>query len=214
MKLALLSELPADEVAIKMLAEAVLGHPVTRVKPHLRARGWPNVAQVLPPILRYLHFKTDADGLVVVVDCDDTVVHTTTHEKEGHYHPACRMCQLRAVFRQTIKNLPPARGRDRVMRCVGLAVPAIEAWYLCGRDDAVTEDAWSRGKEVGQRPYSRAELKQRVYGTVRPSLALEIKCAQREVARHRGDVRRLETDFPGGFGALARDLRAWKPRLV
>jgi len=45
-------------------------------------------------------------------------------------------------------------------------------------------------------------------------LALEIKCAQREVARHRGDVRRLETDFPGGFGALARDLRAWKPRLV
>lgn len=210
MKLALLSESPADEAGVRLLAEAVLGEKVHRVRPHLRARGWPNVAQVLPPIIRHLHFNTDTDGLIVVVDCDDTVVHTVAHEAEGYYHPHCRLCKLRAVFRQTAKRLPAAHGRRRVMRCVGLAVPAIEAWYLCGRDDTVTEEAWIQGQKKGQRPYTRAELKKRVYGTSRPSLKKSIDCAVREVARHRHDVRRLEADFPGGFGALASDLRTWK----
>ncbi|MCF7687782.1 MAG: hypothetical protein K9M98_08030 [Cephaloticoccus sp.] len=212
MKLALLSESPADEVGVFVLAEAVMRTRVHRVQPHLRARGWPNVAQVLPAIVRHLHFKTDADGLIVVVDSDDTVVHTVKHEAEGYFHPHCRLCQLRAVFRRVTKKLPPARGRKRVMRCVGLAVPAIEAWYLCGRDATVTEEAWLQGQAQGQPPYSRAELKQRVYGTSRPSLPLEIECALREVHRHRGDTRRLEADFPGGFGALARDLRDWQLR--
>ena len=27
---------------------------------------------------------------------------------------------------------------------------------------------------------------------------------------HHGDVRRLENDFPQGFGSLARDLRSWR----
>lgn len=210
MKLALLSESPADEAGVRVLAESVLGEQVQRVQPHLRARGWPNVAQVLPSIIRHLHFRTDADGLIVVVDADDTVVHTIDHEAEGYFHPHCRLCQLRAVFRRTTKKLPPARGRSRVLRCVGLAVPAIEAWYLCGRDNTVTEAAWTEGQRSGRQPYSRAELKQRVYGTSRPSLQHEIECALREVNRHRGDPRRLEADFPGGFGALAHDLREMK----
>lgn len=210
MKLALLSESPADEAGIRLLAEAVLGERVLRVQPNLRARGWPNVAQVLPPIIRHLHFRTDADGLIVVVDSDDSVVHTVEHEADGYFHPHCRLCQLRAVFRRTVRNLPPARGRPRVLRCVGLAVPAIEAWYLCGRDASVTEEAWLAGQASGRPPYSRPELKLRVYGTSRPSLPLAIECAQRETSRHRHDTRRIEADFPGGFGALARDLRELK----
>jgi hypothetical protein len=209
MKVALLSESPADEAAVRVLVEAVLGHPITQVHPGLRARGWPNVAQVLPPVLRHLHFNTDAAGLVVVVDTDDSVVHTVVHEAPGYFHPQCRLCQLRAAYRQTVKRLPPARGRKRVLRCIGVAVPAIEAWYLCGRDDHVTEAAWLRGQERGRVPYTRAELKLRVYGTDRPSLPLTISCALREVQRHRPDPRRLEADFPNGFGALARDLRSW-----
>lgn len=214
MKLALLSESPADEAGIRVLAEAVLGEKMQRVQPNLRARGWPNVAQVLPPIVRHLHFRTDADGLIVVVDCDDSTVHTEEHEAEGYFHPHCRLCQLRAVFRRTTKNLPSARGRARVFRCIGLAVPAIEAWYLCGRDESVSEAAWLQGQQNGRPPYSRAELKQRVYGTMRPSLPLAITCAQRETGRHRGDTRRIEADFPGGFGALARDLRALQKTLA
>ena len=211
MKVALLSESPADEAAMRVLVEAVLGAPPHFMAPGLRARGWPNVAQLLPAVIRHLHFQTDTDALVVVVDADDSVVHTAAHERPGYFHPQCRMCELRAVFRRTAKKLPPAHGRARELRGVGVAVPAIEAWYLCGRDEAVSEDAWLAGQESGRQPYSRAELKWRVYGTDRPSLPHEIRCALREVERHRRDPRRLEGDFPG-FAALAGDLRGWARR--
>lgn len=207
MKVALLSESPADETALRVLVTAALKQTPGFVQPGLRARGWPNVMQLMPAVLRHLHFNTDADALVVVVDADDSVVHTPDHDAPGYFHPQCRMCQLRAVYRQTTKKLPPARGRERVLRAIGVAVPAIEAWYLCGRDASVTEAAWLAGTASGVRPYSRPELKQRVYGTDRPSLAHEIACAVREAERHRADSRRLENDFPG-FAALAIDLRA------
>lgn len=210
MKIALLSESPADEAALQILVGYVLGAPFTRVEPMLRARGWPSVEQVLPAILRHLHFNTDTDGLVVVVDSDDSVVHTAEHEAPGYYHQGCRICRLRAVFRRVFRNLPPAHGRDRVLRAVGIAVPAVEAWYLCGRDTSVTEEAWLHGQASGRPPYTRRELKWRVYGTERPTLPHEIKRAVQEVTRHQGDVRRLENDFPQGFGSLARDLRSWR----
>ncbi|MET0262132.1 MAG: hypothetical protein ABW223_04490 [Rariglobus sp.] len=208
LKLALLSESPADEAAIAVLVEAVLGRPFKRIQPALRARGWPSVAQVLPSIIRHLHFNTDADGLVVVVDSDDSVVHTDAHDAPEYYHPLCRMCQLRAIFRQATKKLPAAHGRDRLLRGVGVAVPAVEAWYLCGREDIVNEQNWIAGQESGHTPYTRRELKQRVYGTERPNLYHETKIALEEVKRHARDLRRLENDFPG-FNALARDLKAW-----
>ncbi|HLP02012.1 MAG TPA: hypothetical protein VK163_08300 [Opitutaceae bacterium] len=211
MKVALLSESPADEAALRLIAEGVLGEPVELIQPPLRARGWPSVAQVLPVVLRHLHFRTDADGIVVTVDADDTVVHTVEHERPGYFHPGCRLCELRAIVRQTLKHLPPAQGRARLHSAVGLAVPAVEAWYLSGRDDSVGEEAWLRGQARGEPPYTRRELKRRVYGTERPSLPQEIACAEAEVRRHGGDFRRLEFDFPGGFGALAADLRRWRP---
>lgn len=207
MKIALLSESPADEAALRVLVAAVLKEEPSVVAPGFRARGWPNVAQLMPAVIRHLHFNTDTDALVVVVDSDDSVVHTARHDAPGYFHPHCRMCQLRAVYRQTTKKLPAAHGRERVLRVVGVAVPAVEAWYLCGRDETVTEARWIEGQESGARPYSRAELKARVYGTDRPSLPHETVCAVREVQRHRRDTRRLENDFPG-FAALAADLRA------
>jgi hypothetical protein len=209
MKLGIVSESPADEAAIRVLVESVLKQEVQILQPPLRARGWPSVAQVLPAIIRHLHFNTDASGLVVVVDSDDTVVHTEKHEAPNYFHPRCRLCQLRAVFRQTVKKLPPAHGRERLLRGIGVAVPAIEGWYLCGRDERVTEDVWLKGQDTGVLPYTRGELKWRVYGTDRPTLRQEIDCALGEVARHRRDTRRLEYDFPG-FAALAKDLRTWR----
>jgi hypothetical protein len=146
----------------------------------------------------------------VVVDSDDSVVHGPRHDAPGYFHPHCRMCQLRAIHRQTTKKLPPAHGRDRVVRAIGVAVPAVEAWYLCGRDTGVTEAAWTAGQESGRQPYSRPELKWRVYGTDRPSLPHETACAVTAAERHRHDPRRLENDFPG-FAALATDLRAARP---
>ena len=68
MKVAILSESPADEAAIRVLVEGILGSPINQVQAGLRARGWPNVAQILPAIVRHLYFNTTAEGLVVVVD--------------------------------------------------------------------------------------------------------------------------------------------------
>lgn len=206
MKVALLSESPADEAVLRVLVSAVLGATPQFIHAGLRARGWPNVAQLLPAVIRHLHFNTDADLLVVSGDSDDSPVHTEAHEAPGYYHPQCRMCQLRGIFHRTTKKLPPAHGRARVMRAVGVAVPALEAWLLCGRDDSVGETAWIAAQQSGREPYTRRELKWRVYGTDRPSLSHEIRCAMQEIERHRRDTRRLEFDFPG-FHALARDLR-------
>lgn len=208
MKVALLSESPADEAALRLLVEAVLGARPKFVAPGMRARGWPNVGQVLPAVIRHLHFNTDVDALVVTCDSDDSVVHTEGHNAPGYFHPHCRMCQLRGIFHRTTKKFPAAHGRERVLRGIGVAVPALEAWLLCGRDDDVTEAAWLAERAEGRIPYTRADLKWRVYGTDRPSLPLEIACVERELARHRRDPRRLENDFPG-FAALAADLREW-----
>jgi hypothetical protein len=90
-------------------------------------------------------------------------------------------------------------------------VPAIEGWLLCGREERVTEDVWIRGQEKGVAPYTRRDLKQLTYGTVRPSLPQQVRASLAEIGRHRGDMRRLENDFPRGFGALISDLRSWLP---
>jgi hypothetical protein len=206
MKVALLSESPADEAVLRVLVSAALGAKPQFVQAGLRARGWPNVVQLLPAVIRHLHFNTDADTLVVTCDSDDSVVHTPAHDAPDFFHPQCRMCQLRAVFRQTTKKLPPAHGRPRIWRAIGVAVPALEAWLLCGRDAEVGEAAWIAAQQSGATRYNRRELKWRVYGTDRPTLPHEIHCALKEIQRHARDTRRLEYDFPG-FEALARDLR-------
>ena len=207
MKVALLSESPADEAVLRVLVDAILGEPAQVAPAGYRARGWPNVIQVLPAVIRHLHFNTDVDTLVVTCDSDDSPVHTEAHEAPQYYHPHCRMCQLRAVFRQTSKRFPSAHGRLKVRRVVGVAVPALEAWLLCGRDSDVSEAAWINGQQAGRLPYTRAELKFRIYQTERPSLPHEIQCALRVTERHRRDLRRLEYDFPG-FAALMKDLKS------
>lgn len=209
LRIALLGESPVDEAALAILVEAVLGAPFLRVQPNLRARGWPSVLQILPAIARHLHFNTHADGLVVLVDADDSEPHTPAHETANFFHPRCRLCQLRAAFRRATKNLPPAHGRPRLFRAIGLAVPAAEAWYLCGLDERVGEAAWSAQRFLGAPPYTRRELKALVYGTERPNLPQAVAAATTAARRHARDLRRLENDFHG-FAAFARDLRTWR----
>src|SRR6185503_7936085 len=96
LEIALLSESPADEAALRILVVGAMrsSRPVGFVAPGLRARGWPSVAQVLPAVIRHLHFNTKADALVVSVDSDDSVVHTPDRDAPEYYHPQCRLCQL------------------------------------------------------------------------------------------------------------------------
>jgi hypothetical protein len=210
MKLGLLSESPADEAAIRILIEAVLKEKTREVRPHLRARGWPNVLQVLPAILRHLQFQTDADALIVVVDSDDTIVHEGDHADPNKFHPHCRICQIQQVIRKTRKKWRLSSGRKRLKTAVGLAVPAVEGWYLLGKDDEVGEEDWISGLKIRRKPYSRKELKQRVYRTVRPSLHLETRVAKEEAVRVSKLLGELEENFPVGFGSMIREIRGWQ----
>ena len=212
MKLGLLSESPADEAALCLLLGAVLDTRIEPVQPPLRARGWPNVMQVLPAVMHHLQFQTDAFGLVVVVDSDDTQLHDANHADPDKFHPHCRLCLLEMTIRRARKRwvLPP--GRAPLHTAVGLAVPAVEAWYLCGRDPQVGEEAWRRDREREVVRYTRRDLKQRVYGTMRPPLPLEVRRAEEEARRLAGDIHLLEREFPNGFGSMANAVRRWGGR--
>ena len=59
----------ADEAALRILVDAVLG-VVTTVPSTtpLRSRGYHAVRSILPVIIKELHYRTNAEGLIVVVD--------------------------------------------------------------------------------------------------------------------------------------------------
>ena len=101
------------------------------------------------------------------------------------------------------------RAALRFKVAVGIAVPAVEAWYRCGLDPHVTEAAWIASLPSGPFPYTTRSLKEDVYGTSRLSLELETRCATKEARRLAQNLQLLEQCFPTGFGALTRDVRSW-----
>lgn len=210
MKVGFLSESPSDEAALRVLVEGILGKKIRVVRPSLRARGWPNVIQVLPAVISHLQLRTEADALVVVVDSDDTRVHDIDHEDPSQWTHACRLCQIYEVADKTLKRVMRKSQREPIKFAFGLAVPALEAWYLCGKDDEVTEQAWLDVLEGNSRRYDRKELKRRVYGTIRPTLPQQTEHALLETTRLKSQMRVLENRFPIGFGNLARMVRKWE----
>jgi len=197
-------------VAVRLLIEALLGRPTQPIAlPEPKSRGWPSVGQTLPEVINNLHYHTDAEALVVVVDSDKSPVHQRAHEQPGGVERRCRWCQLHEAIEQRQTNLRPRQGRAPLSIAIGLAVPEIEAWYRCGLDARVTEAAWVQALQSGNFPYSNKSLKRDVYGTDRPSLALATRRAKEEAHRLAQNLDMLEKLFPNGFGALARDVRTW-----
>ncbi len=210
MKVAVLSESPADEAAIRILIDGIIGRPTQAADmPPIRARGVSSVFTILPTVLKHLHYRTDADALVIVVDSDRTPVHKPEHEQEGGADERCRLCKIRQTVDSALAELRPVQGRTRIEVAVGIAVPAVEAWYRCGLDPHVTEAAWIAGLPSGPFPYTTRSLKEDVYETSRPSLDLETRRATEEAQRLVQDLQLLEQCFPTGFGALAREVRSW-----
>lgn len=209
MKIAVLSESPADEAAIRILVEGLIDSQTESIDLNLRTRpgGWPMVRNVLPEVLRTLHYQTDAEALVVVVDSNHSPIHQPSHDPSGQSDPKCRICQLRdtvsGITLRSRSGLPP------IKTAFGLAVPAIEAWYRCGNDPHVTESAWVQALQSGSYPYTKNRLKEDVYGTDRPSLRLETNRAIEEAQRVSRDLSLLEKLFQNGFGHLAKDVRCW-----
>jgi len=209
MKVAILSESSADEAAIRILVDGILSRQTRPIAISPQTRGLSSVFKVLPPVFKHLHYHTDTEAFVVVVDSDRSPVHQNAHEQPGGANEQCRLCQLRGVVAQVQGQLRPVPGRPPIKTAIGLAVPEIEAWYRCGLDPHVTEAAWIQALQSRIYPYTKNSLKRDVYGAERPSLELETQRAVEEARRLVRNLPVIEGLFPNGFGALARDVRSW-----
>jgi hypothetical protein len=204
MKAAFLSESAVDERVLHILTEAVLGEPIRTIEAfELKSRGWPFVRDVLPAVIKSPHYRTDADLLVVLADSN----HSPPHVAATDNCSRCRRCLLRTVADQAVATLTPVPTRRPPSVAIGLAVPAIEAWLLCGQDPNVSERAWFDAFETKRWPYSKDQLKAQVYGVPRPSQDLYARRGQEEARRLAQELTLLEQKFPLGFGRMATELR-------
>jgi hypothetical protein len=209
MKIAYFAESPADQEALTILTEAILGKKTESIAhPGLRHRGWPAVRNVLPAVLKAVHYHTDAEGFVLIVDSNGSPPHSESHDAQIGAPAGCRLCQLRRIADEVQQHV--RRSKLRPLKIAfGLAVPAIEAWLLCRVDTRVTEAAWVNGLKEGPMPYTKMDLKQRLYGASHPSLSIETEAMKLAASRVASNLSRLECLFPDGFGALCNSLRAW-----
>jgi hypothetical protein len=209
MKIGYYCESPADAAAMALFTEGILGQPPEPINMDLEAHSVPGFFSALDGVFRGVHFNSDAEGLVVVVDCDETQLHDPAHDTPGGNEERCRLCQARKIIAHAQRQLKTRQGRPALQVAIGLAVPAIEAWYLVGKNHQVGEAAWIAGSAAGKRPFTRAQLKELVYDTDRPSLQLETDCAVKEVRRIIQNIKAIESAFPAGFGLMAREIRSW-----
>jgi hypothetical protein len=210
MKIGYYCESPADQAAMAVFVEGILGTPPESINLDLEAHSQPAFFAALNGVFRGVHYNSDAEGLIVVADGDDTEVHSPAHDAPGGSAEHCRICQVRKIIAQARRQLKPRQGRPELKVAIGLAVPAIEAWYLVGEEHEVGEAAWLVGLEQGRRPFTRPRLKELVYGTNRPSLEHETECAVKAAQRIIRNLKAIETAFPAGFGLMAQDIRSWR----
>jgi hypothetical protein len=116
--------------------------------------------------------------------------------------------QITAVADQVQDGLTEVPNRARLKTAFGLAVPALEAWLLCGLDPRAIEATLLQRPDAGTRAL-RIQLKQDVYGTDRPSSEVRMKRATEEARRLVQIIDKFERLFSNGFGAFARDIRTW-----
>ena len=162
MRVAILSESTADEAALRILVDAVLGVKKIPVATNLQTRGWHAVRDTLPAISKTLQYKTDADALVVVVDSNHTYL--------SGDEPKNRLREFQELVRRCLEQLRPVPGRIPLKIAVGVAAPAIEAWWLCKSNPQISEAAWEKGLIEKRDPYSKLELKKHLYGQEYSSL--------------------------------------------
>ncbi len=216
MKVAVISESEADEAAIRVLVEGILQDQTGEVASYLRSRpgGWPHVRQLLPGNLSYLHYNTEAEALVVVVDSDDSIIHERSHESAGGEVLGCRLCELLQIVesRQALlRDKPRLRANQGIIKvALGLAVPAIEAWYQALSNPHVNEAAWNRHLKGAKADYTRLSLKADVYGAdpMAKERSREIAVAAASSLTH--NLPALEERFRVGFGHLADEIRKWR----
>ncbi len=79
----------------------------------LEAHSVPGFFCALGGVFRGVHYNSDADGLIIVVDCDDTQPHSLNHETPEGRSDRCRLCQASEIIAKTRKQLKARSGRPR-----------------------------------------------------------------------------------------------------
>jgi hypothetical protein len=207
MKIASLAESPADSHFILGLTENVIERTAIAYEhSSFRAQGWPSVLNVAPALLRHLHFSTDVEGLIVLADGNSSPLHTPTHRSD----PQCRYCALTGMLGATSSTLPAVGHRESPPKiAVAIAYPAIEAWFLVGRDPHIGEMNLP-SLYPGMTPASvRRKLKFQVYGTERPVGAQCLETAASQRAALNQSLPELIQRFPSGLGNFVSEIRGW-----
>jgi hypothetical protein len=210
MKVAILCESDTDEAAVRILVSALLKEPADAVlRPSLRSGGWSAVKNALSAVLRDVHYCTDAEALAIIVDSDDSPIHDAAHDEPHVAVGRCRTCQLREIIART--QLKPRPHGNPVKVAVAVAVPAIEAWYRCSRDEHNNEREWSKQlAALGNMREQRLALKRQVYGSETPPRQHALQRATEEATRLAQDLDVLKRQFPAGFGLFAEQIASWK----
>jgi hypothetical protein len=211
MKVAIVSESPADTAAIHILLEALTNRRIELLRDaRLRAGGWPSMLYAIDVELIHLHYRTDAHALIAIADSDDSSVHEEAHDLPGGAVENCRVCRLRARIGSVQAKLRPRHVNYSVDVAIGLAVPALEAWLLCGKNPHASEGRFIRERQAGNSLFpARKQLKRELYGTEFPSLQNATACATREATRLAQNLSLLGDHFPFGFRSFAQMIRTW-----
>ncbi len=213
MKVALLCESAAEEEGLSILAQGLLGAPVDLHRPSFNSRGgWTGLRHAVAPVCKALHYShPEVNGLIIVGDSDDSPLHAPEHGRPGAEERACRICDLERLIAEASRGLRPRQQSSPLRVAIGIAVPAIEAWWLFGRDPHVGEATWQQSRP-GAGFELRRNLKKQLYGPLLVTSQVIHDAAVREAQRlvRDGKLLALQRHFPVGFGALADSLQAWR----
>ena len=183
--------------------DAVLGIRTTPLQDlPLQARGYHPVRDALQAIIKFVTYRTDTEGLVVVVDSNHSSLETTTGEN--------RLREFGDLIAKTRAGLGARSGRPALLIAHGVASPALEGWLLCKRDGQITEAAWEKGLRDKREPYTKLALKRRLLEADYTSSELRWQKMTEAATEVAADIAHLETQFPNGFGSMARQLREWR----
>ncbi len=142
MKVAILSVSLVDKVAVHILVEKLLGIKTASVQHEgLHARGWPSVRSVFPTVIKQLHYRSDAAGLVLVVDSNNSPIHEQAHELSHCHSPKCRLSELRKTRDDVSAQLKPRVVLPKLKIATAVAVLTIEARLVYGIEPDVNETA-------------------------------------------------------------------------
>ncbi len=206
MRIAILAESPADATAIHAIVDATLGITTEYQAVPYRLDGFSSVQRNLSSVIRWIHYQQTADALVVVVDSDESPIDLNHGQSRGRI--------LRSQVANVVATLSPVRETVPLVRtAVAVAVPAIEAWLAFGADSRATEAGWLIAFNGGTRSHNEIRrLKNIVYGTERPALAIETRIMRERIERliTEGQLEALTKSFPNGLGSFVAELRAWE----